>query len=327
MSTRTASLQATPKESAGRRQAGAVSRTWRTLVKDVKRNRYIYLMLAPVVAWYLLFCYGPMYGAQIAFRDFTPARGIWGSPWVGLANLQAFFKGFFFWRLVRNTLSINLLDLALGFPAPIILALLLNEVRSNGLKRLVQTITYMPHFISLVVVVGLLIEFLSREGLVNNLLGMVGIAPIGFLARPEWFQFIYVASGIWQHVGWGSIIYLAALSQVDPTLYEAATVDGAGRFRQLVHITLPGIAPTIIILLILRIGAMMAVGSEKILLMYNPSTYETADVLSTYVYRRGILDMDFGYSTAVGLVNSLVNFGLLVIANTISRRVNETSLW
>lgn len=304
-----------------------LSRFGRAVVKDARRNKIVYLMLAPVIAWYLIFHYGPMYGAQIAFRDFNPAQGIWGSPWIGLENLSTFFNGFYFWRLLRNTVFISLLDLVFGFPAPIILALLLNEVRSGGYKRFVQTLTYMPHFISLVVVVGLIVEFLARDGLVNNLLGAAGIAPILFMQKAEWFRPVYVGSGIWQHVGWGSIIYLAALSNIDPTLYEAAMVDGAGRFRQLIHITLPGIAPTIIVLLILRVGALMAVGFEKIILMYNPVTYETADVIATYVYRKGILQMDYGFSAAVGLFNSVINFGLLLLANTISRRVNETSLW
>ncbi|MBI2941577.1 MAG: sugar ABC transporter permease [Chloroflexi bacterium] len=308
-------------------QAVPRSSLWRVLVRDVKRNRYIYLMLAPVVAYYLVFYYGPMYGAQIAFRDFNPAQGIWSSPWVGLANFQGFFNGFYFWRLVRNTLLINVLDVLLGFPAPIILALLLNEIRSNAFKRTVQTITYMPHFISLVVVVGFILDFLARDGLVNNLLGAFGVQPVPFMQRPEWFRFIYVGSGIWQNVGWGSIIYLAAMSNIDPTLYEAAMVDGAGRFRQLWHITLPGITSIIVILLILRLGAMMTVGYEKVILMYNPMTYETADVISTYVFRKGILETNYSYSAAVGLFNSIINFGLLVIANSISRRINQASLW
>jgi len=259
-------------------------------------------MLLPVVAYYLLFHYGPMYGVQIAFRDFNPAKGIWGSPWVGLQYFKEFFNGFYFSRVVLNALLLNILALLLGFPAPIILALLLNEIRSSAFKRTVQTITYMPHFISLVVVVGMLVDFLARDGLINNLLGAFVAQPTPYLQRPEWFRAVFVGSDIWQHVGWGSIIYLAALSNIDPTLYEAAMVDGAGRFRQLWHITLPGIAPTIIILLILRMGAMMSVGYEKIILMYNPMTYETADVISTYVYRKGILETSYSYSIILLLV-------------------------
>lgn len=314
-------------KASSRRGAAPRQSFLRILAKDLKRNRYVYLMLAPVVAYYLIFHYGPMYGVQIAFRDYSLGRGIWGSPWIGLENFRAFFEGFYFRRLVRNTILLNLLDLALGFPAPILLALLLNEIRWRSFKRTVQTITYMPHFVSLVVVVGMLVDFLARDGLINNLLGLLGVPVSAYLQRPEWFRMIYVGSGIWQHVGWGSIIYLAALANIDPTLYEAAMVDGAGRFRQLIHITLPGIAPTIIILLILRMGSMMSIGHEKIILMYNSATWETGDVISSYVYRKGILETDFGYSAAVGLFNSVINFALVVGANALSRRVNETSLW
>jgi putative aldouronate transport system permease protein len=299
----------------------------RILVKDFKRNRYIYLMLLPVVLYYLVFYYVPIYGAQIAFRDFNPARGIWDSPWVGLRWFNEFFNGFYFWRLVQNTFFINVLDLAFGFPAPIILALLLNEIRNGSFKRAVQTITYTPHFISLVVVVGMMVDFLARDGLVNNITGAFGAEHIPFMQSADWFRALYVGSGMWQQVGWGSIIYLAAMSGIDPALYEASMVDGAGRFRQLWHITLPGIVPIILILLILRMGAMMTVGYEKVILMYNPMTYETGDVISTYVFRKGILETNYSYSAAVGLVNSVINFSLLVIANALSRRVNQTSLW
>ncbi len=300
---------------------------WRVVVKDIKRNRYIYLMLLPVVAYYLVFCYGPMYGVQIAFKRFSPAKGIWGSPWVGFRYFIEFFRSFYFGRLLRNTLALSVLDLIFGFPAPIVLALLLNEIRHSKFKRTIQTVSYMPHFISLVVVVGIMFDFLARNGLVNNLLGYLGVAPIQFLQSPAWFRVVYVGSDIWQGVGWGSIIYLAAISNIDPALYEAAMVDGAGRGRQAWHITLPGMMPTIIILLILRMGDLMSVGYEKIILMYNPMTYESADVISTYVYRKGILEMNYGYSAAVGLFNSVICFALLIAANAISRRVNETSLW
>lgn len=300
---------------------------WQRVVGDFRRNKYIYFMLLPVIGYYLLFFYVPLYGAQIAFRDFIPARGIWGSPWVGLDYFYEFFDGLYFWRLIRNTIAINLLDIIFGFPAPIILALLLNELTSSRFKGAVQTITYMPHFISLVVVAGLVIDLLARDGMVNTLLGFFGVAPVLFLQRPELYWWIHVFSGIWQSVGWGSIIYLAAITTIDPTLYEAAKVDGAGRFRQIWAITLPGIAPTIIILFILRVGQMMTVGYEKTILLYNPLTYETADVISSYVYRKGVLEADFGFSTAVGLFNSVINFALLVIANRLSRRYSETSLW
>ncbi|HEU5103748.1 MAG TPA: ABC transporter permease subunit [Roseiflexaceae bacterium] len=300
---------------------------WQAVVKDFRRNKYIYLMLLPVLAYYIIFHYIPMYGAQIAFRDFVPARGIWGSEWIGFEHFEDFFKGIFFWRLMRNTLAINILDVLFGFPAPIVLALLLNELTSDRFKRVVQTITYMPHFISLVVVVGMLIDFLARDGLINNMLAWFGVTPTAYLQRPDLYWFIYVGSGIWQSIGWGSIIYLAAITTIDPTLYEAAKVDGASRLRQIWHITLPGIRPTIILLLILRIGMLMNVGYEKTILLYNPLTYQTADVISTYVYRKGILDANFGFSSAVGLFNSAINFVLLIIANRVSRRLSESGLW
>jgi putative aldouronate transport system permease protein len=299
----------------------------RRLAADLRRNRYVYLMLLPVVAYYLIFHYGPMYGAIIAFKDFSPAQGILGSPWVGLQNFQDFFSSVYLVRLLRNTLAINVLDIILGFPAPIILALLLNELTSQKFKRMVQTITYLPHFMSLVVVVGIIIDFLARDGLVNNLLGTVGIQSTPFMQEANWYWILYVGSGIWQAVGWGSIIYLAAIATVDPTLYEAAVMDGANRWRQMWHITVPGILPMILTLLILRVGMMMSVGYEKTLLMYNPSTFDTADVISSYVYRKGVLGMDYSFTAAVGLFNSAINFGFLIAANRLSRRMSQTSLW
>lgn len=301
---------------------------WRVVVKDWSRNKYVYMMLLPVIGYYLIFHYGPMYGVIIAFQDYNLAKGIWGSPWIGLENFERFFSSFNFERTIVNTLAINVLDLVFGFPAPIILALLLNEIHFNPFKRLAQTITYMPHFVSTVVVVGILVDFVARDGVINNLLSLsMGISPAAYLQLPEWFRPLFVGSGIWQHIGWGSIIYLAAISGIDTEQYDAAMVDGASRLQQIRHITLPGIMPTIMILLILRIGSMMAVGYEKILLMYNPITYETADVISTYVYRQGVLQGDYAFSAAVGLFNSVIDFALLVFANWFSRRVGDTSLW
>jgi putative aldouronate transport system permease protein len=297
------------------------------LFKDFARNKYIYLMLLPVVLYYLIFHYGPMYGALMAFQDYTPTKGIWGSTWIGFENFTTFFNSIYFGRLIRNTLAINILELFFAFPAPIILALLLNEITSPAFKRTVQTITYLPHFVSLVVVVGMLVDFLARDGFINNLLMAIGFSATPFLQRADWYWPLFVGSGIWQGVGWGSIVYLAAITSIDPTLYEAATVDGANRWQQLRHITLPGILPTIIIFLILRIGSMMSVGYEKTILMYNPSTYETADVINSYVYRKGVLQADFGFSAAVGLFNSVINFGLVIFANRISRRVTEMGLF
>jgi putative aldouronate transport system permease protein len=311
------------KRSAGER----LSAFLRALRRDLFRNRNIYFMAIPVIVFYILFHYMPMYGAVIAFKDFAPARGIVDSPWAGFKHFESFFQSFYFGRVVTNTLAINVMGLVFGFPAPILLALLLNEVRSRWFKRTVQTISYLPHFISIMVIAGLLIDFSSRDGLFNVLIVMFGGESSNLLTRPELFRPLYVGSDIWQGVGWGSIIYLAALSGIDPQLYEAARIDGAGRLRQTFHITLPGILPTIVILLVLRIGQMMNVGFEKIILLYNPNTYETADVISSYVYRKGLLEFSYSFSAAVGLFNSVINFLLLIFANKMSRMLNETSLW
>ncbi|CAG7614458.1 putative multiple-sugar transport system permease YteP [Paenibacillus allorhizosphaerae] len=307
--------------------AGSAQSLWVTIGRDLRRNKLLYLMVLPVIVYYVIFDYGPMYGLQIAFKDYSPGSGIWGSPWVGFEHFIQFFDSYYFWRIIRNTLLINVYELIFGFPAPIVLALLLNELRRQAFKRIVQTITYLPHFISIVVVVGMLVDFLARDGVVNQLLSTLGIPSKSYLSEPEWFRFIYVSSGVWQQVGWGSIIYLAALSTIDPSLYEAARVDGAGRWKQMVHVTIPGIMPTVIILLILKMGSMMSVGSEKILLMYNSLTYDTADVISTFVYRKGILEASYSYTTAVGLFNAVIAFSLLIISNSISKRVSETKLW
>jgi len=296
-------------------------------LRDLKLNKYVYIMLIPVVAYYIIFYYVPMYGLQIAFKDFSPGLGLWSSPWVGFQHFESFFNSYYFWRLLRNTLLLSFYELLFGFPAPIILALLLNEIRTNWFKRAVQTITYMPHFISIVVISGMMVDFLARDGLINIVLSFFGVEPTAFLGESSWFRTIFVSSNIWQSVGWGSIIYLSAMSGIDPSLYEAAKVDGASRWKQTMHITLPGIMPTVIILLILQMGNLMSVGTEKILLLYNSTTYETADVIGTFVYRKGILESDFSYSAAVGLFNSIINFILLIAANTISRRTSDTKLW
>lgn len=315
------------KELAAGRALSRSERMRRTVVRDLRRNKYIYLMALPVLAYYLVFHYGPMYGLLIAFKDFSPGLGIWGSPWIGFDHFNDFFQSHYFGRLIRNTVLINVYELLFAFPASIVLALLINEIRSSLFKRAVQTVSYLPHFISIVVVVGMMVDFLARDGLINQLLAAFGLESIPFLRQPEWFRFLYVSSGIWQGIGWGSIIYLAAISNIDPTLYEAAKMDGAGRWKQTLHITIPGILPTIVILLILSMGSMMTVGSEKVLLMYNPLTYETADVISTYVYRKGILEANYGYTTAVGLFNSVISFALIVAANGISKRVSDNKLW
>lgn len=302
----------------------------RRAAKDMKRNWPLYLMVLPVVIFYILFCYKPMVGIIIAFKDYKPNLGIWGSPWTsqhGLYHFISFFDSIFFARVCINTIMISLYSLVFGFPAPIILALLMNELRSQKFKRVVQTITYFPHFVSTVVICGMVRQFCLSDGLFNEIGSWFGAQPQSLLQVPEYFRTIYTATGIGQGVGWSSIIYLAAIAGVDMGLHEAAALDGAGRFRRIWHITLPSIKPTIVILLIMQIGGMMSVGYEKIILLYNESIYETADVISTFVYRRGLLEFNWSFSTAVNLFNSVLNFILVFTANAISRKVTETSLF
>ena len=299
-----------------------------TVRRDFRANRLVYLIAVPVLAYYVLFHYLPMYGAIIAFKDFSPGQGILGSPWVGLANFKSFFQSFYFLRVTRNTLLISFYSLIFGFPAPIILALLFNEVRRESFKKVAQTLSYLPHFISTIVVCGMIVDFTARDGVITQLVVLLTRgASTNLLTRPELFRPIYIASEVWQQTGWGAIIYLAALAGINAELYEAAVIDGAGRWRQTWHITLPGILPIVVIMLILRIGGMMEVGYDKIILLYSPPTYETGDVISTFVYRKGLLNSDYSFSTAVGLFNSVLSFILLITANQLSRRVNETSLW
>jgi putative aldouronate transport system permease protein len=297
------------------------------LQKDMRRNGALYLLALPVLLFYALFAYKPMYGALIAFKDFSPGRGFSGSPWVGFEHFVRFFTSPYFGRLMRNTFSLSVYNLLFGFPAPIILALLLNEVRHSAYKRTVQTITYLPHFISIIVIAGMISDFSVSSGLFNDVIAFFGGTRSPLLQQPHLYQPIYVISEVWQTVGWGTIIYLAALSGIDPQLYEAAMIDGAGKVRQLFSVTLPCLMPTILILFILRIGQLLNVGYEKTILLYNPGIYETADIISTYVYRVGLLEQNWSYSTAIGLLNSVVNLTLLVIANRLSRRMAETSLW
>ena len=291
------------------------------------RNRSLYLMIFPVLIFFILFHYKPMYGAIIAFKDYTPALGIAESPWVGWDNFTRFFSSVYFGRLIRNTILLSFYSLLFGFPAPIILALLLNEVKNKKFKGLTQTVTYLPHFISMIVVTGMLVDFSMTSGLFNDIIELFGGERSPLLQNPDLYRTIYVASGIWQEIGWGSIIYLSALSGVDSQLYEAAQIDGAGKWKQLIHVTLPGIAPTIIIMFILKMGTLMNMGYEKTILLYNPATYETADIISSYIYRIGLLEQDWSYSTAIGLFNSVINLGLLLITNKIARKCGETSLW
>ncbi|MBO9606242.1 MAG: sugar ABC transporter permease [Paenibacillaceae bacterium] len=269
-----------------------------------------------------------MYGVLIAFKKFQALKGIVGSPWVGFDNFRHFFESVYFGRVIKNTVLLSLYSLFWGFPAPIAFALLLNELRERFFKRFVQTVSYLPHFISLVVVAGMIVTFTSPiDGVINAFLQWIGEKPVNFLNEPGWFRTIYIASGVWQDFGWGSIIYLAALAGINPQLYEAAEVDGARRWHKMRYITLPGLLPTIVILFILQVGHLMDVGYEKILLLYSPATYETADVIGTFVYRSGIVGSQFSYAAAVGLFNNAINVVLLVTVNRISRKLTDTSLW
>jgi len=297
------------------------------LMMNIKQHPWFYVMIIPAIAYFIVFHYAPMYGVIIAFQDYKPFKGISGSAWVGLKHFSDFITGPFFWRLLRNTLSINIGMLLFGFPLPIVFALLLNEVRSVGFKRVVQTITYMPHFVSSVVVCGLMVLFCRSDGILTYVLKFIGFPDNNLLTYKQYFQGLYIGMNIWQELGWDSIIYFAALTSIDVSLYEAARVDGAGRWRQMWHITLPGIAPTVVILLILRIGNLMSLGWDRIYLLYNDMVMETADVISTYVYRTGMLQVQYSYATAVGLMNSIVNIILLFSANFISRKVSDSSLW
>lgn len=301
---------------------------WRHIVsRDFAKHWPLYAMMVPVMAFYFLWAYGPMYGIMIAFKDFNIRKGIWGSDWIGLKYFIDFFTGPFAWRTIRNTILINFWNLAIGFPLPIVLALFLNELKNQKFKRTVQTITYMPFFISLVVICGMLVDFTTTDGVFGELMKVFGREPMNLLADPKYFRLVYVGSDIWQGLGWNSIIFLSALSAISPQLYEAATIDGAGKLRQVFSVTLPGIMPTVAILLVLRIGRMMNVGFEKIILLYNGLTYETADVLSSYVFRKGIEEANFSFATAVGVFSSVINFCLVVFANWASKRLTETSLW
>jgi putative aldouronate transport system permease protein len=303
------------------------SKTQNRFITTLLKYKYLYLMILPVLAYYIVFRYIPMYGILIGFMDYSPTRPFLANEWVGLKHFHAFFNSIYAFRLIRNTLMINVYGLIFGFPAPIILALMLNEVRSDPFRRTVQTISYLPHFISTVVAVGIVLTFVSYDGIINELLVKIGLKKIQFMAEPKWFYPIYIISGMWQNLGWNSIVYLSAISAIDPNLYEASYIDGASRFQQIKNITIPCIMPTITILLILQIGGMLTVGFEKVYLLYNPSIYETADVISTFVYRRGLEERNYSYSAAVGLFNSIVNFLLLYAANFFSRKYSESSLW
>lgn len=296
-------------------------------VKDFKRNWTLYLMILPVIIYYLIFKFGPMFGLSIAFMDYKPARGFFGSRFVGLKHFKNFFSDYYFGRLLINTIRISLFDL-MTFPAPVILALLINELKNKRYSKVVQTVTYIPHFISTVVICGMILKLTSSGGGITVILSQLfGIKHEAMLNSVNNFLPIYITSELWATVGWNSIIYLSALSGIDQELYDAARVDGAGRLKQVLYITIPCLLPTITIMLILKMGKIFNVGYEKIMLLYNPMIYEKADVINTFVYRKGLIDAQYSYSAAVGLFNCVVSFLLVTITNRLSKKASGNGLW
>ena len=297
------------------------------LIKHLKKEWRLYTFLIIPILYFVIFKYIPMFGNIIAFRKYSGGSNIFGDKWVGLRYFRQFFSDPSFWRAFRNTLTLSLSYLAVRFPITLIFALLLNEIRNTKAKKFVQTVSYLPHFISMVIIAGMIKEVVSLKGPINNILAMFGLERISFIQEAGWFPTIYITSGIWQALGWGTILYLAAMTNINTELYEAAKIDGANRFKQVLNVTIPGILPTIVTLLILDIGGIMGSNFEKIMLLYLPSTYEKADVISTYVYRMGITGGNFSYATAVGLFEGIIGLILVVGANVISRKLTETSLW
>ena len=301
---------------------------WTRLYDHFTREWQIYVMLLPAIIWFLVFLYKPMYGLQIAFKDYSIFRGVAGSPWIGFEHFETLFANDQFLRAVRNTIYISALNLLFGFPAPIILALAFNEILNASYKRTAQTIVYLPHFISSVIIAGIVITaFSPTAGIVNTFISWLGLDPVYFLTQPEWFRPIFVGTGIWQEAGFGSIVFLAAIAGVNPSLYESAVVDGANRWQMMWKITIPSILPTILIMLIIRIGNVMEVSFELVILLYQPATYETADVVNTWIYRQGLQSGQYDLAAAGGLFNAVVAFVLVMTANTLSRKYSRTSLW
>ncbi|RRJ64553.1 sugar ABC transporter permease [Paenibacillus oralis] len=301
------------------------SETW----KGYKKCRYLFLLLTPVLLWYVVFAYGPLYGIQLAFKDFKMIDGVWSSPWVGVKHFEfLFFQSPDFFKILRNTIIISFYHIIFGFPAPIVLALLINEIRLPKFKKITQSLTYLPHFFSWVILSGILITLLSPStGVVNYLIQLAGLEPIYFVGDPNYFRFTLVTSGIWKEVGWGTIIYLAALAGISPDLYEAAVMDGANRWKQTLHITLPSILPVIVLLFILRLGSVLDAGFDQVLNLYSPATYEVADILDTYVYRVGLQNFQFSLTTAVGLFKNVVAFCLVLFTNFISKKLGQEGLF
>lgn len=299
-------------------------------LRRVRRDWQLYALLSLPLFYLVLFKYVPMYGASIAFKDFLPSKGILGSEWAGLKHFHRFFDSYDFWRIIRNTFSLSVYQLAAGFPFPILLALSLNQVKDGFFKKSVQMVTYAPHFISVVVVVGILLQFLNpRTGIIANLFGLLGIQPVNIMGKAEYFQSLYVWSGVWQQLGFSCIIYLAALTNIDPALHESAAIDGAHKLHRMWYIDLPGIMPIALILLILNVGSMLDLGFEKVLLLQNPINLRTSEILDTYVYKVGLIStsMNYSYSAAIGLFRNLVSLFLLVAVNRIVRKFSSSSLW
>lgn len=293
----------------------------------LKNNWVFYAMLVPVVAYFLIFSYIPMYGVIIAWKRYTPALGVFDSEWVGWLYFEQFFSSIYFTRILKNTLLLSFYEIVVGFPIPIIFALLLNELKQKTFKTFVQTISYLPHFISIVIIGGMIVDFLNQDGVLTILLTSFGFPAKTWLNDPNAYRTIYVLSGIWQGMGYGAVVYIAAMSGIDTQLYDAAEMDGCSTLKKMLHVTIPGIIPTVTIMFILRIGSVLSVGAEKTLLLYNPLTYETSDIISTFVYRYGLINSNYSYGTAVSLFNSFVNIIFLVTANRIAKKLTETSLW
>ena len=300
----------------------------KSLKKNIKRDWMLLLIILPGVVYFAVFCYGPMYGILMAFKDYNISKGVWGSPWVGLKHFKELVQSVYFGRLVKNTFLLSIEQLLWSFPIPIAFALLLNEIKNKHFQRFAQTAAYLPHFVSVVVVVGILKDLLSSNGgVITQVLSTFSVAPKNYFNLPGAFRPLYVGSGVWQEFGWNSIIYVAAISGIDQQMYESAALDGAGKWQKLVHITLPSIAPTIILLLILNMGNMLNIGYEKVILMYNSATYSTADIFSTYVYRKGLLNAQYSFAAAVGLANSLINIVILLTANFTAKKMTDTSIF
>lgn len=295
--------------------------------KKLLNNYQLYLFLLPALIYFIVFHYFPMYGVIIAFKDFIATKGIMGSPWVGFKHFERFFDSFQFWRLIKNTLGLSVLQLVIGFPLPIILALMMNQIRHEKYKRFVQTVVYAPHFISVVVLAGMIYVFFSNNGLINNFIMMFGGESISFMAKPEWFKPLYIGSGVWQETGWAAIIYLAALAGVSPELHEAAVMDGANKWHRILHVDIPAIMPTAVILLILSVGNIMNIGFEKAYLLQTPLNQPSAEIIPTYVYKMGLQQAQYSFAAAVGLFNAIINLILLVAVNKFAKKLSGQGLW